>query len=332
MINRMSSGIVVGLLTVILTLSSGAAPSFAEPAGDSSLSHTTGLVHVADRQWELSVYSESMDRVIMLDVLRPETGNESLPVLYLLGELWEQKTDVKDFFSDKNVNVVMPRGGAYTYYADWKNDDPVLGRNKWSTFLTRELPPIIDDVLKTNGKNSIAGISMAATSVLSLAIDAPGLYSAVGSYSGCAQTSDPLGALYVRILVEGRGGGDTANMWGPTDDPAWAANDPYLRADELRGTEIYISNGAGLPGPHDTFDSPGIDRDPKAWVDRLVVGGLIEAATNMCTSRLTSRLDTIGIDYTFNFRVNRTHDWGYWQDDLHDSWPMFEAAMRGSTS
>ena len=44
-----------------------------------------------------------------------------------------------------------PIGGACTYYTDWVNDDPVLGRNKWKTFLTEELPPLIDGALGTNG-------------------------------------------------------------------------------------------------------------------------------------------------------------------------------------
>ncbi len=65
---------------------------------------------------------------------------------------------------------------------------------KWQTFLTRELPPIIDAEFSGNGTNSIAAISMTATSVLNLAIAAPGLYRAVGSYSGCAETSTPMGS------------------------------------------------------------------------------------------------------------------------------------------
>ena len=59
------------------------------------------------------------------------------------------------------------------------NDDPSLGRQKWQTFLTQELPPVIDAEFNTNGVQSISAISMTATSVLNLAIAAPGLYKGV---------------------------------------------------------------------------------------------------------------------------------------------------------
>ncbi|MDJ0114615.1 alpha/beta hydrolase-fold protein, partial [Rhodococcus erythropolis] len=78
--------------------------------------------------------------------------SEPRPTLYLLngaggGEdraTWQRQTDVNEFFADKNVNVVTPLEGAFSYYTDWVNDDPSLGRQKWQTFLTQELPPVID--------------------------------------------------------------------------------------------------------------------------------------------------------------------------------------------
>ncbi|GAA3184792.1 hypothetical protein GCM10020255_080840 [Rhodococcus baikonurensis] len=74
----------------------------------------------------------------------PADTSAPRPTLYLLngaggGEdsaTWEGRTDVLDFFADKNVNVVTPLEGAFSYYTDWQKDDPVLGRNKWQTFLT----------------------------------------------------------------------------------------------------------------------------------------------------------------------------------------------------
>lgn len=315
------SAVVAALLLPVTAGVAAAAPT--APAE----SHLDRIEKVNDRQLNAYVYSASMDKEIALQVIRPADTSVPRPTLYLLGDLWQEKTDAVEFFRDKNVNVVMPLGGAYTYYADWQKDDPALGRNKWVTFLNKELPPIVDAEFGTNGVNSVAGLSMAATSVLSLAIDSPGLYKSVGSYSGCASTSDPLGQAYVRSLVEMRGGGDTENMWGTSSDPAWAENDPYVRAAELRGTAVYISNGSGLPGPYDTLASQDIDGDVKNLVDRVVVGGLIEAATNMCTQQLTAKLNDLRIPHTFKFRMDRTHAWAYWQDDLHDSWPMFAASM-----
>ena len=279
------------------------------------------------REMVAQVYSPSMGRDIEVEIVRPRDTSRPSPTLYLLGDLWLDKTDVVDFSADKNVNVVIPRGGAYTYYTDWRAPDPKVGVAKWETFLTRELPPVIDASLGTTGRNGVAGISMAATSVLTLAINAPGVFDAVGSYSGCAQTSDPLGQAFVRALVEGRGGADTLNMWGPPSDPAWAANDPYLNAEGLRGTSVFISNGSGLPGPYDTLDSQDIEGDPGKLIDRFAIGGLLEAATNVCTHRMVDRMNQLGIPHEFKFRMNRTHAWAYWQEDLHDSWPLFAEAL-----
>ena len=44
----------------------------------------------------------------------------------------------------KHVNVVMPVGGKFSMYTDWNADDPVLGRNKWQTYLTKELPAAVN--------------------------------------------------------------------------------------------------------------------------------------------------------------------------------------------
>ena len=59
--------------------------------------------------------------------------------------MWLRKGGAAEFFRDKNVNVVLPLAGPGSFYADWQRDDPKLGRYKWETFLTQELPPLIDE-------------------------------------------------------------------------------------------------------------------------------------------------------------------------------------------
>ncbi|AJW42631.1 esterase [Rhodococcus sp. B7740] len=231
------------------------------------------------------------------------------------------------FFADKNVNVVTPVGGAYSYYTDWQQDDPRLGRNKWETFLTAELPPLVDDLLDTNGRNAIAGISMAATSVLNLAAHHQGLYRAVGSYSGCASTTDALGRAYVKTVVSMALGANVTNMWGPDDHQDWVRNDAVINAEKLRGTALYISNGSGLAGASDTLDGTNPNGTGFVLLNQMVVGGAIEVATGDCTRRLKTALEQLDIPAHFELRDRGTHSWGYWQNDLHDSWPMFEDAL-----
>ncbi|TQF69408.1 esterase family protein [Rhodococcus spelaei] len=318
-------------------------PMLAAPAighADPSTETTTGskLERIDDsgsRKVTAQVYSAAMDRVIPVEVITPADTSVPRPTLYLLngaggGEdraTWQKQTDVMDFFKDKNVNVVTPIGGAFSYYTDWQKDDPELGRNKWTTFLTKELPPIIDKAFDTTGVNSIAGISMAGTSVLNLAIAAPELYKSVGAYSGCAETSTEAGQFYIRTVVESRGGADATNMWGPFDGPGWKANDPVVNAEKLRGIELFVSSSTGLPGDHDTLTSPGINGQLGTLANQVVVGGLIEAAVNQCTHNLQGRLEQLNIPANFDYRPAGTHSWGYWQDDLHESWPMLAKSI-----
>ncbi|WP_072806836.1 alpha/beta hydrolase [Rhodococcoides yunnanense] len=317
---------------VFVTLCCSVSGSAAEP---SEAAYVTAVVPLADRLTRIDVFSPSMNRSIELTVYRAADPARPAPTLYLLngaaggdgGSSWFDRTDIPEFFRDQQVNVVVPFGGAASYYTDWYRDDPVLGRNRWSTFLGRELPPVIDAEFGGNGKNAIAGISMAGTSVLQLAIANPGVYRGVASYSGCASTSDPLGRAYVKSVVDMRGGGNTVNMWGPDSDPAWVANDAFVNAEKLRGVDIYISSGSGIAGPLDTLDGPDVAGSPRKLAEQLAVGALIESATDECSHRMRTRLDDLGIPATYNFRETGTHSWGYWQGDLHDSWPLLASSL-----
>ena len=292
---------------------------------------------------EIGVYSPSMDRTIALKVLRAADG--AAPTLYLLNGAgggedranWPGQTDAETFFADKHVNVVIPMEGAFSYYTDWLRPDATMGenlknngRNMWATFLTEELPPVIDAALGATGVNALAGISMAGTAVLDLSIRAPHLYRSVAAYSGCAMTSDPLGKTFVSTVV-GMGGGDIANMWG-TDAEVWRQRDPFVQAARLPDIPMYISSGTGLPGAHDTVANPRIQaqgNDPDAAVtSQMIVGGAIEAVTGLCTANLANRTRELGrTNITYNIRPTGTHSWGYWQDDLHASWPMMASAL-----
>ncbi|MCE5289350.1 MAG: esterase family protein [Nocardiaceae bacterium] len=327
--------LIAGIVTVCASVTSPLAV-VSNAVADSAVAT---VVQAADTGGRFPVYlvkSPSMNREVGLQVIRAADNSVPRPTLYLLngaggGEdqaSWANQTDIAKFFADKNVNVVIPIGGKLSYYTDWKNDDPVLGRNKWATFLTKELPPLVNETLGASGENALVGISMAGTSALALAESAPGLYKAVGSFSGCAETSTPQGREYVKLVVETRGNGNTENMWGPDSSPEWVANDPVVNAEKLRGTTLYISSGTGIPGAHDIPSDPRFKPgDELALVNQVVVGGLIESAANGCTQRLAVRLKELNIPATFDFRKTGSHSWGYWQDDLHNAWPTIATSL-----
>lgn len=304
------------------------------PAGPAAADPDSRILDVRPldgRQLEVVVHSAAMNKPITLWLSHPGAG---APALYLLnavdggedGGPWTRRTDVAEFFADKNVNVIVPMGGRASYYTDWLRDDPALGRNQWTTFLTRELPPLLEERFEMTGRNAIAGLSMSATSALNLAIGAPGLYQAVGSYSGCPRTSDSAAQAYVSSQLAVFGA-NSANMWGGPEHPAWAEHDPMLQAHRLRGIALYVSSGTGSPGEHETLADRGIDGNPARLLDRMLVGGVMETVIGGCTRPFIDRLHELGIPVTANLRPAGTHAWTYWQDDVHLSWPLFADAI-----
>ncbi|MBF6215197.1 esterase family protein [Nocardia puris] len=286
------------------------------------------------RTWHLKVYSAAMGTEIDVDVQRPADESVSAPNLYMLNGLdggigsasWAAQTEALEWLADKPVNVIQPIGGRGSYYADWRQTDPKLGENKWKTFFTEELPPLLDKTLNSTGRNALAGLSTSGTSVLQLAEAKPGLWKSVAAYSGCAQIADPIGQQFVKLAVETWAGGDTNNMYGPADSPMWAENDPVINAEKLRGTNLYISSGSGIPVLEDVEYYLNSAPGPMGAVN-LSLGVIIEAAVNGCTANLKNKLDSLEIPATFKFNPVGTHYWPYWEEALHESWPILAEGM-----
>lgn len=269
------------------------------------------------RAMSIDVYSPAMDRVVTHRVIRAANG-EPAPTLYLLtgigggldGISWWHDTDVRRFFADKNVNVVMPLGGAYSMYTDWQADDPAIGRHRWQTYLTRELPAVIDARLGATGRNAIAGVSMSGGSAVDLAIQAPERYQAVASYSGCPWTADAAGVAMVSAQVV-RGGGNPGNMWGAPGSIGWQAHDAFVHGGRLAGKSVYLSAASGMPGVYD-----------RGWGFPPV-----EAIASACTSAFAARLAQLGVPAVHVDRPTGAHTWGQFETDLHDSWPHLARAI-----
>ncbi|NNH74700.1 esterase family protein [Nocardia uniformis] len=286
------------------------------------------------RTWHLKVYSAAMDTEIAVDVQRPADESTPAPNLYMLNGLdggegsasWTAQTKALDWLADKPVNVIQPIGGRGSYYTDWQQRDPVLGLNKWRTFFTEELPPLLDKTLQSTGLNALAGLSTSGTAVLQLAEAKPGLWKSVAAYSGCAQIADPIGQQFVKLAVETWARGNTVNMYGPADSPLWAENDPVINAEKLRGTLLYISSGSGVPVLEDVEYYLNSAPGPTGAVN-LGLGVVIEAAVNGCTVNLKNRLDSLNIAATYQFNPVGTHYWPYWEEALHNSWPVLAEGM-----
>jgi diacylglycerol O-acyltransferase / trehalose O-mycolyltransferase len=282
---------------------------------------------ITDRWFRVFVQSPSMRRVVQVQVLLPADRSRPRPTLYMLDgrgapeneSSWTQHGHAVQFFADKNVNVVLTTGGPANLYTDWQHRDPILGTNKWETFLTRELPPLIDARFDGNGRQAIEGVSMGGEAAMMLTVRNPGLYRAVAAHSGCYSTAPGPGQDQARGIVETYHG-NPDNMFGPPNDPDWLAHDVMTHAGALRGTAIYLSSGSGTPGEHDV---PGQANLP----DDITVGGPLEAGAYACTTALAHKLTQLKIPATVNLRPTGTHSWPYWTDELTRSWPTIAHAL-----
>jgi diacylglycerol O-acyltransferase / trehalose O-mycolyltransferase len=278
----------------------------------------------------LQVASPAMERQVPVKVLLPVDNSRPRGTFYLLDGnsgrtddnnwLEPNRGDAQSFFADKNVNVVFPIGGTGTMYTDWQQDHPKFGRVRWETFLTKELPPLIDARFDTNGRNAIGGISMGAEAAVMLAERTPNLYDAVAGYSGCYTTAGDLGEGLTDLVVI-NGNGDARKMWGPAGGEDWRAHDIFAGAAQLRGTSVYLASGSGLPGPHETAGTPDLSRV-------VTVGGLLEFGSDLCTDQLATALQAEGVNVTRSAPAVGVHDWPYWRDELARSWLTLEPALR----
>ncbi|NNG98214.1 esterase family protein [Gordonia araii NBRC 100433] len=282
-------------------------------------------VKLSPLRTDLFVYSPAMRERIKVSVLTPaRAGSGPRPTVYMLdgagaeGKVsdWITKGKAGQFFAGKNVNVVLPVGGAGTFYTNWHKRDRRLGKPQWETFLTSELPSLVDGRFNGNGRNALIGLSMGGQAAYTLISRHPQLYRGAASLSGCPPVSGPLNQGYVRTTVA-RAGGDADNMWGPPGSKRWVSHDPAHRLDSLRGKQLFLSAGSGAIGPMDLAPRPKEDM-PKEAVNAS--GSALEFGAYRCSLEFAVQLRQAGIAYTDGFRLIGTHSWPYWRQDLPLAW------------
>ncbi len=76
------------------------------------------------------------------------------------------------------------------------------------------------------------------------------------------------------------------------------------------------------------MDAGSTAKQGVALADRLILGGGIEAVTNVCTRQMAERLAELKIPAQLVIRPTGTHSWGYWERELHSSWPSIARSLR----
>ncbi|AZG48658.1 alpha/beta hydrolase [Gordonia insulae] len=311
-----------------LCVATAAATAEAAPQG----AYITSFVQETATRAGVWVHSAAMNKNIKVFVLTPRHTTGPRPTLYLLdgagarGEDsgWLEAGNAERYFADKDVNVVLPTGAYGTFYADWERRDPVVGKPMWETFLTKELPPLIDDRFDSTGSRAIAGVSMGGQAAFTIASQAPTLYKAVASLSGCPPVSSPEGEAYVRATLA-RAGADAGNMWGPVGSAGWRDHDPALHLDRFRGKKLYLYSGAGRLGPADMKRQ--VTPEEGLYQVVLAASATFEIATSTCSQRFAEDLHNAGLPFTDALQVVGTHHWYYWAKDLPRMWDSISPAL-----
>lgn len=271
-----------------------------------------------------TVTSESMQRTVRVEVYRAPTGLDAPNVYFLDGvgsevpSGWSTGMGWGDpVLRDRAVNVIAPTGAPSSMWADWESDDPVLGPNQWETFLTEELPPLLEagltdsaPPLAHNGSWGVMGVSMGAASALHLTNRYPEMFDAAAGVSGAYSTTDELGYQYTRLTVAARHG-DATIMWGPRGSLAWREHDTIADPSGLEGKTVYLSAATGRVGSSELghFGSNEMI---------LIDGHVLEKGSYESTQQLESALALVpDVDLRMNYMPTGIHNW-----------PVFVTQMR----
>jgi S-formylglutathione hydrolase FrmB len=235
--------------------------------------------------------------------------NKQLPVLYLLHGCcdsyvsWTRSTDIAKLSAGRNLLVVMPDGGKVGFYSDWQRGPA------WERFHLSELPELLAREYGAGEPRAVAGVSMGGLGALGYAARHPGMFRAAASFSGIVHTRRTSDTAQGYLGLVSSQGEDPAALWGDpdTDAQVWRQHNPYDLADQLAGTRVYIACGNGDPG---RLDAEGATFDG------------IEGELSQQNAALAKRLKGLKPKPTIDLYGDGTHNWVYWNRDLHDAWPM----------
>jgi diacylglycerol O-acyltransferase/trehalose O-mycolyltransferase len=278
---------------------------------------------------DLTVDSPALARTAKVRLLLPRRfaaePRRRWPVLWLLHgccdtyQAWTRSTDVEELAGLADVLVVMPEAGPVGFYSDWYNHGRG-GPPRWETFHLTELRRLLERDWRAGDRRVVAGVSLGGLGAIGYAARHPGMFRAAAAYSGVLDLGyrgGPIpGAPFVQSLLRAFHE-DPLGPWGDPQRQAgvWSAHDPTALASRLRGVGLFVSAGDGRPGPLDGPAAP-------AQAARL------ERALYPQSLAFVARLRQLGIPVRFDDYGAGTHDWPYWQRELHRSLPLLLGALR----
>jgi len=207
--------------------------------------------------------------------IKGKIDDKKYKCLYLLHGLsddhsiWLRRTSIERYAADYGICVVMPCGGK-SFYTDMKYG------LKYFSYLTEELPSVIDEFLKVSTKREdtyIAGLSMGGYGAIKAALKRPDIYSAAAGISSVADINEK---LFDEVLIP---------VFGE-DKTIPDSEDLFILADET---------------------------NKKSLKPRIFMGVGTEDFLYDANVRLKDKFQ--GLDYDFTYRESEgTHNWKFWDE------------------
>ncbi|WSQ07139.1 esterase family protein [Streptomyces sp. NBC_01231] len=277
--------------------------------------HARAATRVGPRTLDVSVPSAALGRTAPVRLILPSSfatqPNRTYPVLYLLHGAhddytsWTRETDIEAFTQGRELIVAMPDAGPTGIPTAWRNGPD------YETFQLEEVPALLRRDYRASGVRAVAGVSTGGYGAMAHAARHPGMFGAAASYSGILDTTAP-GVPPIMDAIVARENLTPASLWGHPilNLLTWRDFNPRARAQGLRGTALYVSNGSGVGGG-------GGDPLP----------GVLESALWPSAHLFTNALAVLGISVTTHFSSGGGHDWEYWKPEFAASWPMLARAL-----
>lgn len=329
---KMSTRLFSSVLIVLMVLGLGTlSPTVSSAAGnreklrfDYSQEHHCNWDKAGGYVQNCAVWSPSMKRIIRVQIKPSLNGGHA--GLYLLDGLravegrnaWTFDVKAQRVFDRDDINLIMPTGGQSSFYSDWYEPSNLNDQKftyKWETFLTHELPAYLWRYFGVSQhNNAIGGVSMGGSAALILAAYHHNQFRQALSFSGYLHPAGLGMKTGIRLAMLDSGSYNVDSMWGLPGDPAWEEHDPFIQSERLRGLNLYLSSGFGIPGAHDSLADI---LQPVTTVSSMS----LESLAGLSHIAMDLKLLAEGIPHTNSYTVLGTHAWGYWEDELTKARP-----------
>jgi S-formylglutathione hydrolase FrmB len=321
------------LLVAALALG-GLAPVTATVTAAPSLRSGHGLHVIATRQVDTrevnatlatAATGKPVDVRVLLPVGYAAHPERRYPTLYLYagtGEHagdWTTYGDIEGLTAHRPLIVVMPDVGFGTgdgWFSNWLDRGTSLGPNQWETFQIDQLIPWVDENFRTRAERSaraVAGLSQGGFGSMVAATRHPDLFVSAAAFSGAvdiayggipkvAYESFPIGTTVADFVPP-------FSVFGSplTHQVNWQGHDPTTLVSNLRGMDVHLYTGNGLPGP---YDKP-------QWIPL----GAIEALAHSETHTMYAHAVALRVPMKLTDYGPGTHSWPYWIHDMRSYLP-----------